>query len=125
MSLGGVAEYQPIKVGVITQRVQIVIVLGANAQVRLQIESFLERLQSQINRTEPGAGCGQAVVNVCCFRFTFEGAFKHLLGGDIFAPVEFDNASIVKRISVAWENAFSPQARFRDREIGTSTSSYL
>jgi hypothetical protein len=40
--LGGIAEDQPIKVGVIAQRVQVVIVLGANAQVRLEIERLLE-----------------------------------------------------------------------------------
>lgn len=101
------------------------VVLGANAQVRLQIERPLERLQSEINRTEPGASCGQAVVNMCCFGFTFEGAFKHLLGGDVFAAVEFDNAPIVKRISVAWENAFGSQARFRDREVSASACCYL
>ena len=122
---GGIAEDQSIKVGIVTKRVQIVIVLGANAQVRLEIECLLERLQSQINRTESSASCGQAVVNVCCFGFTFEGAFKHLLGGDIFAPVQFDNSSIVKRISIAWKNTFGPQARFRDGEVGTSSSCHL
>ena len=42
ISLGGIAEDQPIKVGVVAQRVQVVIVLSANAQVGLKVERLLE-----------------------------------------------------------------------------------
>jgi hypothetical protein len=40
--LGGVAKDQPIEVGVVSQWVQVVIVLCTDTQVRLQVQSFLE-----------------------------------------------------------------------------------
>ena len=40
--LGGVAKNQPIEVGVVSQRVQVVIVLCTNTQVRLQIQCLLK-----------------------------------------------------------------------------------
>ena len=61
-------------------------------------------------------------MNVRRFGFTFERSFKHLLRRDILAAIEFDNAAIVKRVSIAWKNAFSSQARLRNREIRASAS---
>ena len=49
LRLGRVAEDQSIEVGIIAERIQIMIVLSAYAQVRLQVECSLKRFQSQIN----------------------------------------------------------------------------
>ena len=56
-------------------------------------------------------------MNVRRFRLTLERSFKHLLRGNILAAIEFDDATVVKRVSIAWENTFGPQARLRNREI--------
>src|ERR1700752_444870 len=64
-------------------------------------------------------------MNVRSLRLTFECSFKHFLSGDIFVSIEFDDAAIVERVGVAWKNAFSTQARLRDRQIGASASSDL
>ena len=56
-------------------------------------------------------------MNMSRFGLTLERSFEHLLRRDILAPVELDYTTIVKRIGIAWENALSSQARFRNREI--------
>ena len=61
-------------------------------------------------------------MNVCRLRLTFECSFEHLLRRDILAAVEFDNAAVVKRVSITWKNAFGSQARLRNREIRASAS---
>ena len=64
-------------------------------------------------------------MNVRRFRLTLERALKHLLGRYILTAVEFDNAAIVKRVSITRQNAFSSQTRFGNCEIRASTSSHL
>jgi hypothetical protein len=61
-------------------------------------------------------------VNVRRFRLTLECSFKHLLRRNVLAAIELDDATIVKRVSIAWENAFGPQARLRNREIRSRAS---
>ena len=56
-------------------------------------------------------------MNMRGFGLTFQSSFEHLLRGYILAAVELDNAAIVKRISITWQNTFGPEAGFRDREI--------
>src|SRR5215217_2322191 len=51
------------------------------------------------------------------FRLTLERSFEHLLRRDILTSIELDDAAIVKRVGVAWENALSSQSRLRNREI--------
>ena len=85
--LGGTTEDQPIEVGVIPKWIQVVIVLGTNTQVGLQIESALQRLQREVNRTQTRAGSSKTVVDMRGFGFAFESAFKHLLRRDVLAAV--------------------------------------
>jgi hypothetical protein len=61
-------------------------------------------------------------VNVRRFGFTLERSFKHLLRRNILAAIELDDATVVKRVSIAWKNALRPQARFRNREIRSRAS---
>src|SRR5215217_263914 len=56
-------------------------------------------------------------MNMCCFRLTLEGSFEHLLRRNILASIELDNAAIVKRVGIAWQNALRTQPRLRNREI--------
>src|ERR1044072_6138289 len=51
------------------------------------------------------------------FRLTLERSFEHLLRRYILTAIELDDAAIVKRVGITWENAFSSQARLRNREI--------
>ena len=60
-------------------------------------------------------------MNVCGFGLTLEGPFEHLLGRNILAAVELDDASIVKRVGIARKNAFRSQARLCNREIRSRT----
>ena len=61
-------------------------------------------------------------MNVRRFRLTLECSFKHLLRRNVFAAIELDDATVIKRISIAWENALSPQARLRNCEIRSRAS---
>lgn len=81
------------------------IVLCAHAKIGLEIKCFLKRLQSQVDRTESSASRSQAIVNVCRFGFTFESSFEHFLCRYILASVEFNNATVVKRVGIAWQDA--------------------
>src|SRR6185312_16016837 len=55
------------------------------------------------------------------FRLTLERSFEHLLRRYILTSIELDDAAIVKRIGITWENALSSQARLRNREIRPRT----
>ena len=61
-------------------------------------------------------------MNVRCFRLTLERPLEHLLRRHVFATIELDDAPIVKRISIAWQNALGPQTRFRNRKIRARAS---
>jgi len=61
-------------------------------------------------------------MNVRRFRFSLQRSFEHLLRRDILASIEFDHAAVIERIGIAWKNAFSAQARLRDREISARAS---
>ena len=98
------------------------IVLCAHAQIGLEVKRLLERLQSQVDRTESSASRSQTVVNVRRFRLTLQSSFKHLLRCYILAAVEFDHATIVKRVGIARQNALRSQTRLRNREIRPSAS---
>src|SRR5262245_46975862 len=52
-----------------------------------------------------------------CFGLTLECSFEHLLRRNIPTSIELDDAAIVKRVGITWENALSSQARLRNREI--------
>lgn len=56
-------------------------------------------------------------MNVRRFRLTLECSFKHLLRRYILTAIELNDAAIVKRVGITWENALSSQARLRNREI--------
>src|ERR1043166_3895598 len=62
---------QFVKVGIVPQCGQIVIVLRANSKSGLQIQRSLQRLECQVDGSKPGASCGEAVMNMSGFRFTF------------------------------------------------------
>ena len=49
VSLGRVAENQAVEIRIVAEWIQIMIVLGPNTEIRLQVERPLERLESQIN----------------------------------------------------------------------------
>src|ERR1044071_5872722 len=66
--LGGVAKDQPIEIGVVSQWVQVVIVLCTHTKGWFQVECSLQRLERQIDRTEPRASRGQSIMNVRRFR---------------------------------------------------------
>ena len=66
-----------------------------------QVYTTLQRLEREIDRTQARARGCQSVVNVRCFRFTLECSFEHLLRGHILAAIQFDDAAIVKRVSIA------------------------
>ncbi len=93
------------------------IVLRADAEIGLDGERALQRLEREIDGTETRTGSGESVVYVGCFGFALECSFKHLLRRDVLATVQFDDAAVIKRIGVAGKHAFGTQARFRDREI--------
>jgi hypothetical protein len=61
-------------------------------------------------------------MNVRRFGLTLERSFKHFLRRDILAVIQLDDAPVVKRVSIAWEDTLGPQARFRDREIRSRAS---
>ena len=124
-SSGRVAEDQPIKIGVVTQRVQIVVVLSTNAKIRLQVERALQRLEREINGAETSASGGESVMNVSCLGFAFECALKHLLRRDILAAIQFNDAAVVKRVGVARQHAFGAQARLGNREVRTCTGGHF
>jgi hypothetical protein len=86
---------QLVKVGIVTQRGQIMIMLGPNPQCGLKVQCTLKRLQSEVNRAEPCTSCGKAVVNMRSFRLTLQCSFKHFLRSDIFAAIKFDDTSVV------------------------------
>lgn len=117
VKLGGITEDQAIEVRVVTQWVQVVVMLCTHPKIWLQIESALQRFQRQIDRAESGTSGCQTIMDVRGFRFALERTFKHLLGRHILTSIEFNNAAIVKRISIARQDAFCPQARFRDRKV--------
>ena len=82
------------------------IVLSTDAKIWLQVKRALQRLQREIDRTEPGAGGGETVMNMSCFRFAFERTFKHFLRRDIFATVQFNDTPVVERVGIARQHAF-------------------
>lgn len=123
--LSGVTEDQTIEIGVVAKRIEVMIVLSAHTKIWLQVKRSLQRFQGEINRTQASTGGSQSVVNMCRFRLAFEGSFKHLLGGYILAPIQFDDPSIVKGVSVAGEHAFGSQTRFRNREVGAGARRHL
>src|SRR6185369_6300931 len=55
------------------------------------------------------------------FRLTLECSFEHLLRCYILTAIELDDTAVVKRVGITWENAFSSQARLRNREIRSRT----
>src|SRR5690242_15738553 len=61
-------------------------------------------------------------MNVRRFGLALECPFKHLLCGNVLTAIELDDATIVKRVSIARENAFSPQSRLRNRQIRARAS---
>jgi hypothetical protein len=61
--------------------------LCANAEAGLQIQSPLKGLQGKVNGTKPGPRSRQAVMDVSCFGFSFNGALEHFLSGNILATV--------------------------------------
>lgn len=91
--------------------------LRADAEIGLNSERALQRLEREIDGTETGAGRSESIMNVRCFRFAFECSLKHLLRRNVFAAVQFDDAAIIKGVGVAWKHAFRSQPRFRDRQV--------
>jgi hypothetical protein len=101
MLLGGLTEDQTIKIRVVPKGVEIVIVLRADTPVGLKVECFLERLQSQVNRSESSASRSQAIVNMRRFRLPLERSFKHFLRRYIFTSIELDDSAVIKRVGIA------------------------
>src|SRR5262249_27207718 len=58
-------------------------------------------------------------MDVCSVRFTFERSLKQFLRRDVFAPIKFDNATIIQRVCIAGQGEVASQARFRDIEVGS------
>lgn len=111
-------ENEAFKLRLVAQRDEVLVVLRAHAQGRLDAERTLQSLEREFYRTEPRTRRRQRVMNVGGFGVAFERAFEQLLRGNVFAAIEFDDATIIQSFGVARQRTLRTEAGFSDGEIG-------
>src|SRR5216684_6737844 len=116
------SKHQLFELGVAAQRVEIDITLSANSELRLEVKRAPKRLQRRIDRSQAGSGRSQPVMNVRGFRLPLERALEKFLRRNVLAAIQFNDATIVKRVGVTRRRHLSSQSRVRYREVGAGAS---
>src|SRR5687768_1229201 len=98
------------------------IVLSANSERWLNIQGALQRLEREIDSSEPRTSGCQTVMDMSGLGFSLKSALKHFLGGDKISAVKFNYTTVVKRVSIARQHALVTHTGFGDAQVGAGAS---